>query len=69
MKVLTQKTVIVLDNASFHKNKQMLQIILDAGHIIELLPPYSADLNNIEHKWFDKKLLLNHLCSIEECYA
>jgi transposase len=61
---LKQKTVIVLDNVSFHKNKQMLQIILDAGHVIELLPPYSADLNNIEHKWFEKKRISKNITAL-----
>jgi hypothetical protein len=40
------KTVMVLDNASWHTNK------LDWGHIEPLfLPPYSPDYNPIEQLW------------------
>ncbi|APC90872.1 Mobile element protein [Francisella sp. MA067296] len=45
---LKTKTVIVMDNATFHKNTDMLKMIADAEHIIEFLPPYSPDLNPIE---------------------
>jgi hypothetical protein len=31
-----------MDNATFHKNIDMLKMIRDAGHIIEFLPPYSV---------------------------
>ena len=48
-------TVIVMDNATFHKNADMLKMITNAGHIIEFLPPYSPDLNTIENKWSEKK--------------
>jgi len=50
--------------------KDMLKMIRDAGHIIEFLPPYSPDLNNIEHKWFEKKAYIKkYNCSVEQCYA
>ena len=48
---LTKPTVIVMDNATFHKNQAILDAIRAAGHIVEFLPPYSPDLNLIEHKW------------------
>ncbi|APC91721.1 MULTISPECIES: transposase [Francisella] len=35
---LKTKTVVVMDNATFHKNKDVLQLITDARHIIEFLP-------------------------------
>ena len=47
---LREKTIIVMDNATFHKNSDMLQEIKSAKHIVEFLPAYSPDLNNIEHK-------------------
>tara|TARA_B110000459_G_scaffold169108_1_gene188524 strand:- start:593 stop:910 length:318 start_codon:yes stop_codon:yes gene_type:complete len=34
---LNTTTVIVMDNATFHKNIDMLKMIRDAGHIIEFL--------------------------------
>ena len=67
---LDNTTVIVMDNATFHKNKYMLKMIRDAGHIIEFLPAYSPDLNPIENKWSEKKSYIKkHNCSVEQCYA
>lgn len=66
---LSKPTVIVMDNAAFHKSEATLNLIRSHGHIIEFLPPYSPDLNNIEHKWAEKKAFRRkHHCSVEECY-
>lgn len=66
---LNKPTVIVMDNASFHKNEALLQEIRRSGHIIEFLPPYSPDLNPIEHKWAEKKAYRRKMrCTVEECY-
>lgn len=48
-------SVIVMDNAAFHKRSDMTEAIRNAGHIPEFLPPYSPDLNPIEHKWAQAK--------------
>ena len=67
---LNTKTIIVMDNATFHKNKNILKMIKDKGHIVEFLPPYSPDLNPIENKWSEKKAYIRkYQCSVEECYA
>ncbi len=42
---LPAKSVIVMDNASFHKGKEMQDLIKNAGHTLLYLPPYSPDLN------------------------
>lgn len=47
---LTEKAVIVMDNATFHKGCDMQKIIANAGHTLLYLPPYSPDLNPIEKK-------------------
>jgi len=52
---LTEKSVIVMDNAAFHKRADIIEAIKNAGHIPEFLPPYSPDLNPIEHKWAQAK--------------
>lgn len=66
---LLKPTVIVMDNASFHKNEMTLRAIRAAGHIIEFLPVYSPDLSLIENKWAEKKAFRRkYRCSIEECY-
>ena len=50
-------SVIVMDNASFHKRTDMIKAINDYNCILELLPPYSPDLNPIEHKWAQAKAI------------
>jgi putative transposase len=42
-------SVIVMDNASFHKNPETQLIIEEQGHTLLFLPPYSPHLNPIEH--------------------
>jgi len=54
---LTAPSVIILDNATFHKASCIQEAISDAGHILEFLPPYSPELNPIEHKWAQAKAL------------
>jgi len=46
---LEQGTTIVIDNASFHKSLKARKFIKDAGCNLIYLPPYSPDLNPIEH--------------------
>ena len=67
---LPQGSVIVMDNATFHKSPALLDIIKKAGHILEYLPPYSPDLNPIEHKWAQAKALTRkHSGTIEELFT
>ena len=47
-KELPPNQVIIMDNASIHKNKKTREIIENAGHVLLFLPPYSPDLNPIE---------------------
>ena len=50
-------SVIVLDNATFHKRNDMKEAIEAQGHTLEFLPPYSPDLNPIEKKWAQAKAI------------
>lgn len=43
--------VFIIDNARFHKSKKVVQLIKAAQCRIIFLPPYSPDLNPIEHHW------------------
>jgi transposase len=54
---LPPRSVLILDNATFHKGKTMKQALNKAGHTLLYLPPYSPDLNPIEHKWAQAKML------------
>ena len=43
--------VIIMDNASFHRKKQLNKLAEENGRQIIFLPPYSPELNPIEHFW------------------
>ena len=44
-------SVIVLDNAQFHQSATTQKLVEAAGCRLLFLPPYSPDLNPIEHLW------------------
>ena len=67
---LPNRTVIVMDNATFHKRQDTQQAIRDAGHILLFMPPYSPDLNPIEKKWAQAKALRRKLrCDTQTLFA
>jgi transposase len=43
--------IVVIDNARFHKSARVIELIEAAGCRVIFLPPYSPDLNPIEHYW------------------
>ena len=49
--VLPEKSVIIMDNARFHKSDKTRNIIEQHGHTLLFLPAYSPDLNPIEQYW------------------
>jgi transposase len=48
-------SVIIMDNASFHKRTALETIAQAYGHKILWLPKYSPDKNPIEHIWANMK--------------
>jgi putative transposase len=52
---LTQPSLIILDNATFHRARSTWQILHQAGHRLLYLPPYSPHLNPIEKLWANIK--------------
>lgn len=48
---LPTNTVIVMDNAAFHRKCQLVSMAESQGHSLIFLPPYSPELNPIEHFW------------------
>jgi putative transposase len=46
---LTAPSVLILDNARFHRPEAIEAIATAAGHQVLFLPPYSPDFNKIEH--------------------
>lgn len=66
---LPEESVVVMDNAAFHKSKKTKELIENKGHIIEFLPPYSPDFNLIEPKWAQAKSIKRKLgCDIEDLF-
>jgi len=55
LKELPNNSIIVWDNASFHKSVELREMLEQAGHTMIFLPAYSPDLNPIEHKWHQLK--------------
>jgi len=67
---LPPNSVIVMDNAAFHKRLDIKQAITSSGHTLEYLPAYSPDLNPIEHKWAQSKAIRKQKnCTVEELFA
>ena len=66
---LPSASVVVMDNASFHKRSDILFAISNAGHTLDFLPAYSPDLNPIEKKWAHTKSIRRKLsCSIPDLF-
>lgn len=53
--------VVVIDNASFHKSTRIKNLIEAAGAKLIYLPPYSPDLNPIEHYWHKIKTAIRKM--------
>jgi transposase len=52
------KSVLVMDNASFHHSERIEQMCSDAGVKLVYLPPYSPDLNPIEEFFAELKAFI-----------
>lgn len=46
--LLNPQSLLILDNAPFHKKEEIKEIAQKAGHEVLFLPPYSPDFNKIE---------------------
>lgn len=47
--LLNESHVVMMDNVAFHKGKTTAELIHHTGAALLFLPPYSPDLNPIEH--------------------
>ena len=51
LKKIKDKSVIIMDNASYHKSARLEEIFDKHNHLLVFLPPYSPELNPIELLW------------------
>lgn len=58
---LKEGQTLILDNASFNKAKEVKGAIEKVGCKLLYLPPYSPDLNPIEHCWANLKNCLRKI--------
>lgn len=58
---LADDVVIIMDNASFHNKKKLRAIAEKHRRKLIFLPPYSPDLNPIEHFWHWLKKVLGDI--------
>lgn len=62
------KSVIVMDNASFHRTDRVERLCAEAGVKLVYLPPYSPDLNPIEELFAELKCFIKkHWEDYENC--
>lgn len=63
LKSIPRFSVIILDNAAFHRKARLREMARIADCEVLFLPPYSPDLNPIEMFWaWLKRKLRNILC-------
>ena len=67
---LSPNHVVVLDNASPHKNKKAIELIKNTGAEVVYLPPYSPEMNPIEYCWAKAKQLFRKIKprTVEQLY-
>jgi Transposase and inactivated derivatives len=61
LKEVKSGSVIVLDNATFHRKSVLPRLAAQKNCSVLFLPPYSPDLNPIENKWAWLKRKLREL--------
>ena len=57
---IPENSIIVMDNASFHRKNKLIEIAGRYGVCVLFLPPYSPEFNPIEKSWANFKAWLSH---------
>ena len=56
-----KEDILIMDNASWHKTKKVKTFLNEHGIKFMYQPPYSPDLNPIEHYWANMKRMIKSL--------
>ena len=68
--VLPTNAVVIMDNVSFHKRTDILETLENTGVTVEFLPAYSPDVNPIEKKWAQAKVIRKHThCDVDTLFT
>jgi len=65
---LPKNTLIVMDNATFHRKNKLIPLAESAGVRLLFLPPYSPNLNLIEQFWAWLKRHLRKILPFHESF-
>ena len=57
---IPQGSVVILDNATFHRKKTLASLAQNVGCEVIFLPPYSPDLNPVENLWANLKTFIRN---------
>ena len=57
---MPSNSIIIMDNASFHRKEKLIEIAARYGSVVVFLPPYSPQLNPIEKSWANFKQWLRY---------
>jgi transposase len=68
LKCIGNGKTVIMDNARFHRKKQLQNICEKAGAELLFLPPYSPDFNPIEKEWADMKRELGDTASLHALF-
>jgi len=68
LKEVKKGSVIVLDNATFHKKSVLPELARKYSCEVLFLPPYSPDLNPIEKKWAWLKCKLRKVLKFHDSF-
>ena len=58
--VIPENSIIIMDNASFHRKDRLVEIAGRYGCVVIFLPPYSPEFNPIEKSWANFKSWLKY---------
>ena len=55
LSVVPERSIIIMDNAAFHRKNKLYEISARHGFFVIFLPPYSPEFNPIEKSWANLK--------------